>query len=239
MRRVVIGHKSERCAKRIAEKLGDRFDVRICTNGTLMAALLESHKPEVMILHGAMPYKDTLTILSQCPALPRLTLITVDYIDSKMQWALQSLGVRQVMLMPSAADVAREVKSMLAQMRETDTREDLFRLHMQLMELSLDPHLEGFRLTCCAVRHLAEDPTQTLSKHVYPQVAKEHELSDQRAVEHSIRTCIEKAWLHRNPETWRRFFPAEIAGKSCCPSNRKVLAALAQWVTLKDGQQQP
>lgn len=234
MRRVVIGHSSEYYAKCIAKNLGNAFDTRICTDGRDMAKLLESHKPEVLILHGSMPRKDTLSILSQCPVLPRLTLITLDYINRDIQWALQSLGVRQVMLAPTAVDAAREAKSLLAQMGDENTQEDLFRLHIQLMALNFDTHLEGFRLICGAVRHLAKDPGQTLSKHVYPLVAKEHEISDQRAVEHSIRTCIEKAWLHRDPETWSRFFSPENAGKNSCPSNRKVLIALAQWVMLKD-----
>ena len=233
MLRVLIGHSSELFAQSIAKKLGDGFDYRICLDGSKIGQLLDSYRPDILILHGVMPRKDTMTILCEHPMLPRITLVTVNYLSADAEWRLRSLGVRQVLLMPSPGEVVQCLQGILSRVGELERDTDSYRVRMHLLALNFDTHLEGFRLICSAVPMLMKDPGQTLSKHIYPAVAKQHELTDQRAVEHSIRNSIEKAWRRRDESVWLRFFPADASRHITCPSNRKVLTTLAEWIALK------
>lgn len=231
MLRVLIGHSSELFARSIAKKLGSTFESRICLDGTQIGRLLDSYQPDILILHGVMPRKDTATILCEHPVLPKITLVTVNFITEEMEWRLRSLGVSQVLLMSSPAEVARYLQTLAAQ---TEDSTDEYRVRMHLLALNFDTNLDGFRLICSAVPLLREDPSQTLSKHIYPAVAKQHNLSDQRTVEHSIRNAIEKAWRCRNDAVWQRFFAPDASGQITCPSNRKMLTTLAQWIAVKE-----
>lgn len=232
MRRVLIGHSSELFARSVAHKLGSAFETQICLDGSQIGPLLDSFQPDVLLLHGAMPRKDTLSILCQCPVLPRLTIITVNYLSSDQEWKLRALGVRQILLMPSPGEVVMNVHSWLDR-QEQACDADAYRVRLHLLALNFDTQLEGFRLISSAVPLFMEDLGQTLSKHIYPAVAQLHGLSDQRAVEHSIRNSIEKAWHHRNETVWARFFPQNARGEIPCPSNRKMLTILAQWLAMK------
>ena len=234
MFRVLIGHSSAVFARCVAQKLGDDFETQICLDGRQMGHLLDSYQPDVLILHSAMPHKDSLTILSERPVLPQLTLVTTNYLSSQMEWKLSCLGVQRVMLMPSPSEVAAMLDSFLPLIRESNCDGDTYRVRLHLMALNFDTHLDGFRLICTAVALLRKDLSQTLSKHIYPVVAKIHNMTDQRAVEHSIRNSIDKAWRHRDERVWMRFFPPDNAGKIKCPTNRKMLTSLAQWITIKD-----
>ena len=231
MLRVLIGHSSELFARSIAKKLGSAFESRICLDGTQIGRLLDSYQPDILILHGVMPRKDAVTILCEHPVLPKITLVTVNFLTEEMEWRLRSLGVSQILLMSSPTEVVRYLQTLAAQAEDST---DEYRVRMHLLALNFDTNLDGFRLICSAVPLLIKDPSQTLSKHIYPAVAKMHNLTDQRAVEHSIRNSIEKAWRHRSDAVWQRFFAPDASGQVACPSNRKMLTALAQWIAVKE-----
>ena len=231
MLRVLICHSSELFARSIAKKLGSTFDWRICLDGTQVGQLLDSYQPDILILHGVMPRKDAVTILCEHPVLPKITLVTVNYLSQEMESSLRSLGVSQILLMPLPGEVARYLQTFIPQSEDST---DEYRVRLHLLALNFDTNLDGFRLICSAVPLLIQDPGQTLSKHIYPAVAKQHNLSDQRAVEHSIRNAIEKAWRRRNHAVWLRFFTPDDTGEIPCPSNRKMLTALAQWIAVKE-----
>lgn len=234
MRRVLIGHNSELFARAVARKLGSGFEIRICQDGIQTGQLLDSYRPDILILHGAMPRKDTMTILSQRPVLPKLTIVTANYLSGDQEQLLRSMGVRRVLLMPSPGEVVMTVQDFLTQEAAGNSDTEVYRVRQYLLALNFDTKLEGFRLICSAVPMVMRDSHQTLSKHIYPVVAKIHNLSDQRAVEHSIRNSIEKAWRHRDDAVWSRFFPPDAAGRIPCPSNGKVLTSLAEWISMKE-----
>lgn len=234
MRRVLIGHNSELFARAVARKIGGGFDVRVCTDGEKIGPLADSFRPDILILHGTMPRMDTFTILSRCPVRPQLLMVTVNYLSSDIEWKLRALGVHRILLMPTADELVKTMRSSMPQEGEEGCESDAYRVRQYLLALNFDTRLDGFRLICGAVPMLREDPNQTLSKHVYPALAKIHGLSDQRAVERSIRNSIEKAWNHRNENVWLRFFPPDAAGKIPCPSNRKLLTGMVQWLEFKE-----
>ena len=96
-------------------------------------------------------------------------------------------------------------------------------IHM-LHELNIAVHRVGHKQLVIAILRYAQDDTQSLTKEVYPHVARCLGYSDWRAVEHSIRVSIMHGWLDRNPEIWERYFP----GLDKTPPNKLFIAMLAQ-----------
>lgn len=234
MRRVLIGHNSELFARAIARKLGSGFEVRTCLDGVQVSQLLDSYKPDILLLNSSMFRKDALTILRERPALPQITIVTVNYLNTEQERMLRCVGVRRILLMPTTDAVVATIRDFVTQEKMGNDDMDVYRVRQYLLALNFDTHLDGFRLICSAVPMLCRDPSQTLSKHIYPAVAKAHDLTDQRTVERSIRNSIEKAWRNRYDGVWSRFFTPDAAGQIPCPSNSKMLNTLAQWLSIKD-----
>lgn len=92
-----------------------------------------------------------------------------------------------------------------------------------LSELGIPTHKNGYEQLLTAIPLYALDRRQSLSKELYPAVAKAFGYRDWKAIEHSIRSVITAAWKHRDPIVWQRYFP----GMHSRPSNKTFLAALA------------
>ena len=93
-----------------------------------------------------------------------------------------------------------------------------------LHELGLGVHRLGYTHLTLAVPLYAKDMTQSLSKEIYPHIARCFGYPDWHCVERSVRTAILDAWDRRNPETWERYFPEETKA----PTNKKFIATLAE-----------
>ena len=109
-------------------------------------------------------------------------------------------------------------------MNTTITVQDLTR-HM-LLELKLPTHLWGYKILCAAIPSYARNNTQSITKELYPHLAKQFGLPHPKAAEHSIRYTISEAWNRRDPDVWDQYFP----GSKKAPSNLVFIAALAEYL---------
>lgn len=228
MDRVLIVHSSQVYASTLARRLGHDFDVRICTDGFLAPAMLDAFTPEILILHTAMPRKDSLSILQQMPYKPRVILVTTNHLDNRQERRLLALGVQQILLMPSVSSVVLCLQSLLSDLQQDSlyTTEQLAMMHLHI--LNFQTHLDGYHQLCVGLPMALQNPRQTLTKQLYPAIARELEVSDWRAVEHSIRKAICNAWQQRDDVVWSKYFPPDTHGKIPCPSNKQFISRLAQ-----------
>lgn len=96
---------------------------------------------------------------------------------------------------------------------------------MMLHELGISIHRLGYVYLSIAVPCYAADNTQSLSKELYPYVAKRLDKYTQwYAVERSMRMVILEAWGRRDPVVWERYFPRQKK----VPSNKLFIAVLAE-----------
>lgn len=93
-----------------------------------------------------------------------------------------------------------------------------------LHELALPIHRRGYSCLCIGIPRFAPDRSQSLSKELYPCIAKYYGYSDWHAVESAIRDVILTAWENRDPVVWEKYFPNQ--GK--VPSNKQFIATLAE-----------
>lgn len=225
MSRLLIAHSSEIFVQNLLHRLDGSFDTRICSDGNRVSFLLDTFHPDILILSTAIYCKDALTILRELVDPPQFILVVTNFLPAHMESLLYSLGVHRILLMPSADTVSTVLSTCLETPKPTQNPEQLVRC--QLRKLNLPSHMAGFAQICTAVPLLLQESTQTLSKHIYPAVAKIHNISDQRAVEHDIRNCIQSGWKERDDAVWAGYFPPNPEGQIPCPSNRQFLYALA------------
>jgi len=95
-----------------------------------------------------------------------------------------------------------------------------------LLNLGLPAHRVGYWYLFVAIPCFAQNPTQSLTKELYPHVARLSHCSDWRNIEHTIRTAIVHGWENRNQEIWNYYFPT--AKK--CPTIKLFLSVLAQYL---------
>lgn len=225
MLRLLIAESSVLFAGLLQDRLLADMQVEVCHDGEEALRLLQSFQPDAMILNLQLPRKDGFTLLRQASYVPRVILAVSGFISTSVQQTAYSLGVSQLVLMPSANTVITHLTTLLQQAddpdREPDLRE-LARYHLQ--QLNFLPHLDGYKDLTVALPLFFADPEQTLSKELYPAVAKIMGHSDARAVERSIRLAITRAWKTRDPAVWQKYFPAEQG----CPKNKLFLARICE-----------
>ena len=97
-------------------------------------------------------------------------------------------------------------------------------VRIMLRELGIAVHRRGYRQLCIGIPLYARDVTQSLTKELYPTIARELGYPDWRSVERAIRSAICDAWGNSRSAVWAAYFPD--AGKP--PSNKEFIATLAE-----------
>ena len=93
-----------------------------------------------------------------------------------------------------------------------------------LHELRFGIHRLGYKQLLVLIPRYALDNSQSLSKELYPYVAKQFGYVSCQSVEHAVRVAVLDAWKRRDPEVWGPYFP----GAKKVPSNKLFLATIAE-----------
>ena len=171
--RLLIAHSSELFTELLVRRLSGELEIRVCHDGCHAMELLQSFEPDALILDLHLPRKDGLTLLRQVTALPAVILGTTGYCSFDMQRTAYALGVRRLLLMPSAGHLIGSLMTLLEHtqdpLRKPDIRDQV---RQCLKNLNFSPHLDGCKQLTVALPLFAEDPGQGLSMELYPAVAK-------------------------------------------------------------------
>ena len=97
-----------------------------------------------------------------------------------------------------------------------------------LLELRMNTKQPGFEYLCSAIAMYRENPSQLITKELYPAVARicrSH--VEPCAVERAIRFAIDATYRNRDTELWALYFGGD--GK---PSNTEFISRLARLIDL-------
>lgn len=231
MYRLLIANPSEIYTEALACRLKDDVQIQTCNDGLKTLRMLDTFQPDIFFLHTAMPYVDSLTILRRSSFVPRVVLASTNYVDRHISFQLHTLGVQQLMLMPSVALAQMHIRNILADLENGTAAMSLeYLTAMHLQSLQFQAHLEGYRQLCMCIPFMCRNPEASLTKAVYPAVTDALGTADWRSVEHTIRNAIENAWSNRNADQWSRYFPAEVSAGGAAPSNKQFIARLVSEV---------
>lgn len=93
-----------------------------------------------------------------------------------------------------------------------------------LHDLAFPAHRLGYSHLILAITYYAQGNMPSLTKELYPYLARRLGYRDWHAIERTIRYTIKDVWAHRDPQAWAVYFP-------CCqqaPTNKLLIATLAE-----------
>lgn len=108
-------------------------------------------------------------------------------------------------------------------MQYTDV--DQKQLRYMFQKLGFSPHHTGFKLLIAAILLYVQDTSQSITKELYPALAKQSRLYSAASIERSMRYTIAEAWAHGPRRAWQQYFPQQ----SKAPSNSLFIATMAEY----------
>ena len=95
-----------------------------------------------------------------------------------------------------------------------------------LHDLRFGVHLSGYRQLLLLIPYYALDGNQSLTKELYPHIAKHFGYISWQSVERASRMAILDAWKRRDTAAWEKYFP----GMQKVPSNKLFFATISEWI---------
>lgn len=234
MQRVLIADMAGFWRDQLEQALSRQYLLRTCHDGRVALELVEQFRPDVLILDLMLSGADGLSVLKSlegCPERPRI-IVTGRHFSDFTYMALDHYRVDSMMLKPCA------VQSVLERVAELLAQEILFIPMSQdpfdyisslLVRLGVRTSQQGFRFLRSGILRLMEDPTQQLTKSLYPAIAAEFGTTKEN-VEKALRTAVTCAWRNRRDEVWRFFFPPAPNGQIPKPTAGQFLKRLTDVV---------
>ncbi len=227
MRKLLIADCSEDYRTALAAALSSQYHVLCCKTGAEAMALLYQEHPDIFVLDLMLPELDGLTLLERvsangiCPMVLAATPILTDYVFS----CAQQLGIEYLVRKPCDIDaIASRIRDLSCKLKVPQPQIDPVNYVTNLLlSLGFSTKHDGFSYLRESILLMAKDPSQSVTKILYPEVA--HICgSSTKSVERSIRTALDKAWERGDPEMWQKFFP----NAQQRPSNAVFISRLAE-----------
>ena len=212
---------SEAFCKAVMQMLPDTFETDYYTSGQDAATRICQFRPDILVLTASLPGNDGFHILRmvQGTGVHPMVLMIVPLVTDYAEEQSLELKVAYAMCMPCnieavAACILKFRDRILGEKMSVEASARSF-----LMDLHFRSNLCGYKYLLTALPLLWKDPQQSLSKELYPAVAKFYGGTWQQ-IERGIRESIKTAWDNREGEAWMLYFPNQKAK----PSNSEFFA---------------
>ena len=224
MQTLLIADNNEAFGRLLAEAFRPYYRVLTCSNGQDALEILCRESCDCLVLDLMLSELDGISMLEMAVARGvRPMTIAVSSLFTQYTFDVaESLGIGYMIRRPCPVqtvvirmlDLKRRVNPVWA------SREKINDL---LLWLGVSTVYNGYLPLVEALMMLAEDPSQSITKVVYPEVAKRVRSGD-KAVERNIRSAIEHAWDGRDESRWNQIFP-ELTGR---PSNSQFFSRVLE-----------
>lgn len=234
MRKVLIADASEQWRELLERAMQGQYRVRSCPDGLRTRELLEEFRPDVLVMDLMLSGTDGLSVLKaleDLPERPRI-IVTGRYFSNFITTSLERYQVDFVILKPcTTQSILDRVADVLeAESAEPVTPQDPYDyITAMLVSLGAPTSQQGFRFLRSGILLLMQDPSQQLTKNLYPAIATEHNTNPTN-VEKGLRTTVTTAWSRRRDEVWRHYFPLTPSGQIPKPTAGQFLARLTDIV---------
>lgn len=236
MKKLLIADTTEEFRHALAEVLRSAYIVKTCHDGKEALHLLQTFRPDVLVIDLLLPEVDGVTVLQRAVKLglkPEVLAVT-RYASDYILEAVTRLGVGYVMRKP--CDI-HAVASRLADLTDRTEYPAVTRIDDRtavtnlLLSLSFSTKLRGYPCLREALLIAMENPGQSVTKVLYPAVA-EICGGNGRQVEHVIRSAIAAAWQRRDDRVWRQYFQPGPDGTVPRPTNAVFISRMADRMVL-------
>ena len=207
MQTLLIADSNDAFRLQLAEAFRPHYRILSCATGLEALDILRREHCDCMVLDLMLPELDGISLLETAVSQEiRPVVIAISPLFTQYTFDVaESLGIGYMIRRP--CPVQSVVSRMLDLKRRVNpvwaSREQVNRF---LLWLGVPTVYNGYLPLVEALMLLAEDPSQSITKVLYPEVAKRIG-SGSKAVERNIRSAIEHAWNSRNAERWQQLFP--------------------------------
>ena len=141
----------------------------------------------------------------------------------------QRLGIEYLVRKPCAIEaIVTRVRDLSRRLQSPETETDpVTYVSSLLLLLGISTKHNGFAYLREAIILMAKDPSQSVTKVLYPEVAHICDCHKEN-VERSIRTALDKAWEKGDLQIWQKYFP----NAQQRPSNAVFISRLAEALLL-------
>lgn len=231
MMKLLVADPSAEFCVALSDALGGTFEIRVCHDGVEAVALLDTFRPDVMVLDLALPGMDGITVLktAACSAHRPAVLVTTRILSAYIERMLETVGVDYLVVKPcdmrSLADRIHDLAGSAGGVVFFRPVPAVTAANM-LLALDLSTKRRGFGCLETAIMLFMQDPEQSVTKVLYPAVARIRGGS-RESVERAIRAVIHEAWYRRDEKTWRLYFQPDRNGHVARPTNTAFISKLA------------
>lgn len=233
MQKLLIADCNEDYRTALTVLLQDSYHVISCRTGTEALALLRQELPDILLLDLMLPELDGLTVLERATAdgIHPLVLAITPLFSSYINRSTQRLGIEYLVRKPCDLNaLAARVKDLSQRLSSPSARVDpATYVTDTLLSLCFSTKHNGFAYLREGIILMSIEPTQSVTKQLYPTVAHSFGCSKEN-VERSIRTAMEYAWDHGDRTLWCRYFPD--AGQR--PTNAVFISRISEALLLKE-----
>lgn len=221
-------------------------------NGQECLDMVESLKPDVLVLDIIMPHVDGLAVLSkmkelELEQLPNVIMLTAFGQEEVTKKAVD-LGASYFILKPFDLDNLRDQIRQVAGMapavesraRFIKERKSEKKLNLDasitniIHEIGVPAHIKGYMYLREAISMVYNDIELlgSITKVLYPDIAKKFNTTASR-VERAIRHAIEVAWSRGNIDSISNLFGYTVSMTKAKPTNSEFIAMVADKLRLE------
>lgn len=229
-RKLLVADPSQEFCDALTCMVGGAYELRICHDGLDARALLQSFQPDVLVMDLTLPGLDGISVLREMgssPVRPAI-LVTTRFLSPYIEAAIAGAGVDYMMLKPCDMQaLAEHIQDLTLRPAAPILPASRATVRDILLALNIPAKRRGFECLEAAITLYEQDPLQSVTKVLYPAVAKQCGGSGV-SVERSIRGAIWYAWTNRDEKIWRMYFHACADGFVPRPTNMTFIASIAQ-----------
>lgn len=229
MQTLLIADSNDAFRQQLADAFQPYYRTLTCSDGMQALDILCQERCDCLVLDLMLPELDGISMLEMAVVRDiRPMVIAISPLFTQYTFDVaEALGIGYMIRRP--CPVQTIVTRMLDLKKRANpiwaSREQVNRF---LYWLGVPSGYNGYQPLVESLTILAEDPAQSITKVLYPEVAKRIG-SGPKAVERNIRSAIEQAWKIRNVERWQQLFP-ELSDR---PSNSLFFSRVLE--TLRSG----
>lgn len=207
------------------------FIVGCATDGEQAWQMFLQYDPALTVVDTALPYLDGLVlsrrIRTERGGAASILLLTA-FMGAQIYAECGLLQIDAVTRKPIRAEALYERICLLGQCIQ---QEDAFtrRLSQILREIDMAESTKGYRHTLLAICAYRKEPDASITKEIYPHVAKETG-TDPDKVERDMRYAISRVWRQCDREVLARYFGRERVNRCKSIGNRAFCAALINYL---------
>ena len=234
--KILIADATEEFCRTLTQTLGNGYRIRCCRDGNGALQLLQTFRPDICVLDLMISGLDGITLLQKIAqrGLRPVVLATTRYISEYILASAERLNIGYLMVKPcDPAAVAARVADMAQQIRLPvfANPEPKTQVSNMLLSLGVPTKLRGYGYLREAVLLMSKQPSQSITKELYPAVASGFGATAVQ-VERSIRSAVKNSFQRQDESVWRMYFPAGEAGNTRPPTNSEMISCLADRLRL-------